>query len=419
MKIAIYGVSRSGKNYLIERLLQYINRYSKKNAFHLEGSVTLNEMAQNQYGEAFKYLSEEKKEGLRKDFTKLIYKLESEYDTVIVDGHYAFIGNNGYKIVFTEDDRSAYDVFLYLDTPSDMIVTFSRNSSGSKKNTWITEQDISKWKAFEIKELKSVCASLEKDLIILDEDTQTCIEFIDQYVADKSGALFNPAKVAKQIVHKISDKINCDSNVILLDCDKTISENDATRTFCKSLEIDFNELKTIFFNDRYSIYQFYKVAKIYGSKTMPEINSAAQNAKSELKINDGILQALDSQRNSLKIGITSGVYPIWKMILDEKEILDGLIGCFDLENLTFLITPQVKAEVVKQLQATGKKVSAIGDSVIDIPMLEAADYGFIIAHEKLSNGVVQYFKNNSNTKIKQLPYSNHKYPEIHIEGKFI
>lgn len=414
MKIAIYGVSRSGKNYLIERLINHLNTNSNKTVFHLKGSETLNQFAKDKFGKLFKELVEDQKEQLRKEFTFLINELDAKYDLVVVDGHYAFIDGEDYHVVFTENDRAVYDAFFYLDTPATSIIEYSKNSTGAKKNLWITEEDVIDWKFFEITRLKDICDSLDKELFIFDEDTNSCINFIDEYVNDDIGK-FDYKKVANYISNSLINYVEKSTNVLLIDCDKTVSENDVTYTYCNELEVNTSQLKKIFTNDRYSTFQFYKFAKLFHSKSAPEIELAAKKASSELKLNDKTLQNIKSF-NGVVIGISSGIYEIWSSVLQEKSITQTLIACSDLKNMKFLITPKVKAEVTRLLQLKGKKVMALGDSLIDVPMLEISDGGFIIAHEKISEGVARYFRSNPKSKIKQLACSNFYYQKVIIEG---
>lgn len=181
MKIAIYGVSRSGKNFMIEKLVKQLGN----NAFHLNGSLTLNKMAANRFNCSFIELGEREKSYLRKEFTRIIDSKDTQYKYVFVDGHYAFMDKDEYKVVFTSEDKFIYDAFFYLDTPSNMIIEFSRNSIGEKKNTLITEREIEKWKQFEIKEMSELCKQVNKDLIILNNEVNISIEFLKTYITDK------------------------------------------------------------------------------------------------------------------------------------------------------------------------------------------------------------------------------------------
>lgn len=181
MKIAIYGVSRSGKNFMIEKLIKQLGN----NAFHLNGSFTLKEMAENRFNCPFKELGEREKSCLRKEFTRIIDSKDAQYKYVFVDGHYAFMDKDEYKVVFTSEDKFIYDAFFYLDTPSNKIIEFSRNSKGEKKNTLITEREIEKWKQFEIKKMSELCDQVNKDFIILNNEVNISIKFLKTYITDK------------------------------------------------------------------------------------------------------------------------------------------------------------------------------------------------------------------------------------------
>lgn len=76
------------------------------------------------------------------------------------------------------------------------------------------------------------------------------------------------------------------------------------------------------------------------------------------------------------------------------------------------VTPYVKEKLVKRLKEMGKKVFALGDSIIDIPMLEEADIGIIVAMEKINKSVDNYISNNPNSKLFQFEYNYYKYQGI-------
>jgi len=255
---------------------------------------------------------------------------------------------------------------------------------------------------------------MNKELIILDESTERCIDFVESYLNNQNNNLYDPRAIAEELVECICKEIEPIDNIIVMDCDKTLSENDATYEFCHCLGIDVKELKSIFHNDRYTTYQFFCVARLYGSKKTSEIKAAAIKAKKTLRLSERMLSiAHGIPSGYFKLGITSGIYQIWELLL-EDTLFDSLIGCSNFADMTYLITPSVKREVVAQLKRKGKTVVAVGDSLIDIPMLEAADSGLIVAHEKLSNAVVEYFDRFPVTPIRQLSLSNYKYSGIGV-----
>lgn len=409
MKIVVYGVSRSGKDYLIKCIL----KYSRYNAYHLRGSSTLEDLSRIKFGCSFEDTDERQKTILRKEFIKLVHEKEKVYGTVFVDGHYSFCDEDRYKVVFTDEDKLTYDLFLYLDTPSKMILNYSRNSNGIKQNLTISIEDIKRWKKFEKDSLRTICEGLNKELIILDEDTSSCIEFIDEYLTpNKLVFAKSPSKIAEMYLKDI--KLN-KSKVLLLDCDKTISENDVTYDFCSFLDIDTSKLKSIFRNDRYTSYQFFKLNNLYKNISVERLNEGASLVVDKIIINRKINKLIKKSNDFTIIGITSGLYHIWIRKSYEEKLLDYLIGCKEYNTDPLLVTPYVKRAVARIIKEKGFEVYSIGDSVIDIPMLEEANSGFIVAHKKINNAVYQYFLMGK-SNVKQFSFSDFKYPNIKNVG---
>jgi len=404
MKIAIYGVSRSGKDYLIEKIVNHFNLNSDLKACHIKGSKTLNFLALDIYSCSFKSLCESKKKILRGKFTDVVNEKEKEYQLVIVDGHYSFVNESSYEVIFTDEDRNTYDHFFYLDTPSHMIVQLSRNSEGEKRNTDITEEQVSNWKSYEKGKLQKVCLSLDKELVILDEDTQSCVEFIASWV-EKFEEKYSYNNIANNILNGLTNEIRQVNEVLLLDCDRTVSTNDVTYDFCRELDISSYDLKSIFRNDRYTSYQFYKVRCLYKSKAESKVASASIVSSEKANLSNDIIELIKKRNDALIIGLTSGVYEIWDLISKKYNIFNILIGNTCSNKLDYYVTPLLKKAIVLELQQRGKEVTAIGDSMVDIPMLESASVGYLVAHEKVNKAVEKYINLEGFTQIKQI-FSN-------------
>ena len=240
MKLAIYGVSRSGKDYLIKNVIAYLQETTLLTAIHIEGSKTLNALAQDMFIQPFKSLDESRKRILREKFTEIVNEKNLEYDLVLVDGHYSFIDGDFYKVVFTEQDENVYDHFFYLDTPSEIIVDFSRKSTGDKRNLDITVEQVRNWKKYEKCELNKICNSNRKELVILDEDTNSSIQFIYYWLESYSSKLCNQTS-ALNFYTKNKELLDKSNQIILVDCDKTVSINDGTYDFCRHLGIKKEE----------------------------------------------------------------------------------------------------------------------------------------------------------------------------------
>jgi len=406
LKIAIYGVSRSGKDYLIKHLIKYLNLNSSISACHIEGSSSLNLLSNEKYSCSFKKLSESDKTTIRQEFTSLVNDMDLEHQLVVVDAHYSFIVGDTYQVVLTEQDKEVYDAFFYLDTPSSLIMLYSKASLGEKKNSTITEIDISDWKSFEKIGLSTVCETLEKELIILDEDTQSCISFIECFMNNYEQK-YAIKSIAKKLVNTFFDEIGNKQKVIIFDCDKTVSKNDVTYDYCRSMGIPSNTLKTIFRNDRYTSYQFFKIQNIYATKDIKVNNKSSLDALDKVILCDDIIQLINDSSDAYTLGLTSGIYEVWSLVSKKYKLFDNLLG--NSRDGDYFVTPSLKKQIVLELQNRKKKVVAIGDSMIDIPMLEVANDGYIIAHQKLNNAVVSYFQRIKKTSIQKFSGSTYCY----------
>ncbi|WP_455543071.1 ATP-binding protein [Intestinibacter sp.] len=405
MKIGIYGVSRSGKSYLIEKVQQSISIKS------INGSQRLSEIAGVSI-EDFKRLDDDKKEFCRK---QLINQLKEEFseDDLIVDGHYCFRSKNSdnYEIVFTKEDLDFYDVFLYLDTPSEEILKRFRTSQGFRKDLKITQEQIYDWKAFEIEELKKQCRSVDKDLIIMDDDVDENVEWIKLIL--KKDIRTSSLAIANEILDNCKRELDKYDKVMLLDCDKTLSVNDSTIDFFKYIGFDSKMLKQTFNKDRYSLFQFNKVAAKYSSIKRKEYEKICKYiAKNKVVLAQDTINYIKSDyAQFLSIGITSGIKDVWLNVKDKIGFPNIIVGGNYLPHDRYIMSDDVKRIIAKKLKSQGKYVVALGDSMVDMPMLLEANEGYIVAYEKLNNSVqVKLLKHDTN--IKMWIYSKQHYKGI-------
>ncbi|MBE3762617.1 AAA family ATPase [Vibrio parahaemolyticus] len=401
MKLAIYGVSRAGKDYLIKNVIAHLQETTLLTVIHIEGSKTLNALAQEMFQKTFKSLDESNKNTLREKFTEIVNKKKFRYDLVLVDGHYSFIDGDSYKVVFTEQDENVYDHFFYLDTPSEMIVEFSRKSTGEKRNVDITVEQVRNWKKFEKFELDKICNNHNKELVILDEETESSVQFISFWLDSYLSKFCNQTS-ALSFYKEYKELLKKSTQIILIDCDKTVSINDGTYDFCRYLGVKKEELKSVFRNDRYTSYQFFKVWNLYKKKNPIKIEESVTLTVQNINLSQSVFDYLANQKDSVVIGVTSGVFDIWNLINEKYKIFDVLLGNTCKSEFEYLVTPLFKKEIASLLREKGKHVVAIGDSMIDIPMLEAADQGYLIAHEKLNKAVESYLTGVECTNIEQI-----------------
>ncbi|MDR0560557.1 MAG: hypothetical protein LBG92_10330 [Prevotellaceae bacterium] len=410
----IHGVSRSGKNYLIEHLVETMNAKCPKTLLFVNGSGTLKELSQKHFGIPLSESNEEQKNQLRLAFCPYLKEMQksTDFKHIIVDGHYCFHIDNKFVTSFTDEERDIFDVFFYLNTPAEKIIENALNGDHNNNIAQMSIEKINQWKEIEIQGLKKSCKEIGKELIVLDRNFDDVVSFFENLLLPKNNLILDAKTIAEKMISENQTLINKYYKIILLDCDKTVSNNDTTYDFCKIMGIEKLALKEIFAGERYSLYQFFRTAKLYSTKLLSLYEEAAQYATNQAVINEKLLADIQINGNAfLTVGITSGIYLTWKNIQAKYHFPQIVVGGSNIRTDNKLVSSAVKFYFTRLLREMGKYVIAVGDSIIDVEMLEEADKSFIVAHEKLNSGMTDYFKKKQ-SKIQQLAYSNFQYDNV-------
>ena len=357
MIVAIYGIPRSGKDTFINEIIS-----RKPNSFHLKGSSKLNEIAYSKYGCSFRELDIFKQDEIRIEFTKYAKELESCYSLIIVDGHYSFPGENGFKSVFTKEDLELYDAFFYLKrTPKEISRNFHNGGKENYASLLLDENKCEEWINFEICNMKEVVV------------------------------LANGRKV------------------VLTDLDKTVSINDLTNDFIIKANLDSRFPKAIFKGDYYTQYQFYKFHNWLMS--VPNYDEAVSFSLKHLVINEYVLNDLyNLKKEACVIALTTGMADAWSKKNQGLNVFDKIYG-FGKEN-QLVITPLIKKLVARYVTSRCETI-AFGDSIIDLGMLSESKKGYLVSMTKLDKRIIAC---NETTQIAdniyQPKYSSFKYDFI-------
>ncbi len=394
MKIAIYGITGAGKDYLIDKLVNSLNL----KALHIKGSTELYRLAKEKFGKNFKELNDRQKDELRRnDFIKLVKACELENDVVFVDGHYAFKNDNGFEVVFTDADKGCYDHFFYLNTSSKNIIKWSHKNIMDKHGINADENFINKWKKFEISQMSKICSDMQKELVVLDEDSATAIEFMRAWIGQFYDK-FDYPNIAKKFVKELLCEQNI-SKVVISDCDKTLSINDVTYDYCDFLGIKKEELKRLFEGDVYTSYQFFKARKMLLNFNTSDIKKAKDYALSKVQISKEVGEFInDKFKERHFIALTCGIFDIWNKLLKNNTII---LGNYRKEE-DFFITPLMKKYITREFRNNNISVVALGDSMTDIFMLNEADNAYVIAHKKLNDSLEKYLAEHQEGNIVQI-----------------
>jgi phosphoserine phosphatase len=412
MNIAVYGISRSGKNYLIERLLESINGKVANTLFHVNGSGILDKLSNRKFGIPLQDTDENQKKQLRLMFYDEFDIAGSGYKHKIIDAHYCFYREDDFKIAFTNKDRDKNDIFFYVDTPADVIIKQANFDSKKKDVAFMSEEKINKWKEFEIQSLRKVCHDHDKEFIVLDNNVEDCVDFFETLLLGTRNILLDSKTIAKHMINEHQELIDKHKNIVILDCDRTLSNNDTTYDFCTLMDIDKHELKNIFRGEHYSSYQFFRAAKLYAKKDIAIYKNAGIYASEKAIMNTSLIEDIKHNGGDyLSIGITSGILETWEKIQEKYNFPCIIAGGSNLKTNDSIISRTAKYYLVKFLREDGKYVIAVGDSMVDLDMLNQADKGFVVAQNKINRTIKTYLSTNT-SKIMQLEYNKMYYQGI-------
>lgn len=391
MKIAIYGISRCGKDYLIQQLLL---RLSNK-LLHFKGSETLRRLAFEKYNKPFIELDSDQQLKLRKSLVDVVLLKEKEHENIVVDGHYAFPKTDqGFDVVFTEADRSLYDVFIYVRKSAQLVKSNSDSSDRVQWKYYLSDcSRIEEWQRFEIEQLRDECAKISKPFILVDDDTSCTLNFIAELINNSS--VVHPHLVARRLFDELKNELIDAKDVVITDCDKTLSIEDPTMFLIEGSQYDKTKIKDIFKGDTYSIYQFYRLHH-YLDKIDKYQENCSRIAKTTVPFRPLIDQLHSHRKEATTIAITTGVGEIWAQMNRHYQFADVVIGHSPHQVaglINSFVSAEIKSELVRLIQSAGKRVIAFGDSLVDWEMLNQANRGIIVCTSKLNQSLMKCIDN--------------------------
>jgi phosphoserine phosphatase len=170
---------------------------------------------------------------------------------------------------------------------------------------------------------------------------------------------------------------------LVLDADRTLAPVDTGRLIGKGFEVN-GRIRSVFEERGYSTKAFLEVASVWGS--VPEVMylAAIERALPEVALHAGWRELLPQLSGEVQVVVvTAGIPQLWKNVLSRAGLSETpVIGGCRVGTDNYVVCPQGKASVVRTLQKRGMRVTAAGDSAIDLPMLQAADVGLVVPDYK-------------------------------------
>lgn len=366
IKICLAGLSGSGKTTLIKKLQK------KCNIEFIEGSKKLCEIA-GISKEELKLLNEGGKTKVRKQFLEYIQTYNNP-KTIIVDGHYSFINNNGDidDIAMGEEDFKIYDVFLFLDIEIQEL----QKRLYKRDRKYITLEVLQKWYDFELNGLQNKSREHQKIFSVINDNDEAVGEFI--MALQNNPETIMPQNIFESFMEDNRKIINKYKRIILVDCDGVLSKNNMVKEFYKINAVESYKIDDAFHRHRYyGFYQFFRLTQKRLEIEESEFLKACNDSVKSIQLNWNLINSLIAQE-AVVIAITLGIRTCWYKIFQNYNIPFLLVS----NNRHDVIAQDTKGYFTKKLVDIGYEVMAIGDDIGDAQMLETAHKPIIIQTKK-------------------------------------
>lgn len=257
-----------------------------------------------------------------------------------------------------------------------------------------------------IQQIKSGLFENGKDLHVITE----CDDFACRYIEDVLEQKYDAETIAQLWLEQIELDEKADA-IVLVDCDRTISIGaDSTYLAFDYWKQEPAEFSQIYAGGFFSSYQAAKAVDLL-TKIKLFTDDCITHVAQTILLNDPLINDLKSLRNVQILPITAGNAKIW-----QKTVYRAGLNV-KVPDTGMMMSEAIKYQVCRKLQQKGHFVVAIGDSMVDIPMLVTANRGYVITNKGRREYIERALKNNLH--IHCLSYCSYQYSGIqsddHIE----
>ncbi|KAK5111046.1 hypothetical protein LTR62_005421 [Meristemomyces frigidus] len=309
-------------------------------------------------------------------------------------GHFMFWteDENTGKTVYTQADLDTYTSIVYLDTSTDEIER--RRAGDMQRQRGVAHAwHIQRWKDEEKARLRELCHDngILFSIMTAGEDDYSRVLKMLQYhlctVEMNEGLVL--AEVDKLITSNQEPQI-----VVVLDADKTLAPVDTGALYWELLK-EWSDgtadnigdpVSSLFQHSawKYSYSAFRQATLLYNdSASASEFERLCDLTAIQVDLFPELMSLLRRGLNRQHLQvlvITSGLRRVWEKVLLRHGLGSdvSVIGGGRMDD-GYVVTPLSKRSVVQHLQTRHKmRVWAVGDSPIDLPMLQAADRAVVV-----------------------------------------
>lgn len=394
--IGLYGISGSGKSFLLQRLQQELGQTEFT---FFEGSDVIASLVPGGL-DALHKLNDETKAHWRGQAIDTIGRESARSGRVaIVTGHLMFWSEEHAtgQSVYTENDLKTFTHIIYLGISPD-VVSQRRLDDSLRHRTTISVEHLRKWQEAEISILRDLCRqnhilfSLLFDHDPLVSRVMTLVQHFQQPKTVESNLARVQARLDTVLTRPCHRNLE---TVLVLDGDKTLAPEDTGTLFWQILAktqlhlAGTDPLRELFGSCLgYSDAAFHQATLLYEDAADDEqFEYICDMVASSVTMHPDMISLLQLVADHGHVGalvVTCGLRRVWEKVLESRG-LSGVVDVIGGGRIAdgFVVTAAAKAAIISQLKNTANLyVWAFGDSPLDLPMLKEADQAIVVVGDE-------------------------------------
>ena len=393
--IGLYGISGSGKTYLLKSLRQT----SLNQHLDFEDGSDLIDACFDLA--VFKNLGAEEQNEKRADLMLKLVQDQSDLVKGIVIGGHLLLWDDGAKephSVGIEADWGAYTHIVYLQVDPE-VVQKRRTNNKAKDRGLVSVEHLQQWQARERALLRDICYKRGIQFITITERASTPKEqvlcqlmtLLTNFLHSSEQASF--AAVDSALESLVSQKADTLQMILVLDADKMLAAQDTGSLFWKLMNnrkgMPKDALELISKPQGYSYAYFHQVTLLY-EEVADDFDYICMLVASQVELYpemSALLARVASVPHAGAVIVTCELRQVWETVLRIAGLTHVKVISAGRLSDGYVVTDTVKGHAVEKLKAKNLRVVAFGDSPLDVKMLEKADEAYVIVGEKSARSV--------------------------------
>lgn len=294
------------------------------------------------------------------------------------------------RVVAVDKDWDVYTHIVYM-RGDPKTIRINRQTDQIKPRTNVSAEHLEKWQDQEIEALRKVCRE-HKILMTVVHDkpggtpvVEKVTNLLDHFLKDNTETAYQARILESLQQHDLMKEGVFYETRLLLDADRTLAPQDTGKLWWDVVRKNTGKpsndpLKDLYSSLGYNYFSFRQAALLY-EEYADEFHAICSEVASKVELYPEMLSLLKfaSSKPHVKTAIlTCGLPDVWRLVLRREKINNvAVIGSgrvFESET----VTPAVKGAVVDELHKNFHRVTALGDSPVDLEMLQKADIACVV-----------------------------------------